>query len=146
MNFLSEQIVRFRWIIILLFTAVTAFFALQIPKVQIDTDIKSHLPKDMPSRLNTDRIDKLFGGTEMLMVLVQTDDVLNTETLKRVKRLSRKIKRIKGVDKVMSLFELQSIKNEDGMMVVDPAVKKIPKNDTEREEIRKEIVENDSKT
>lgn len=143
MNFLSEQIIRFRLIIILLFTAVTVFFALQLPKVEIDTDIKSHLPKDMPSRLDTDRIDELFGGTEMLMVLVQTDDILNTETLKRVKRLSRDIKRIKGVDKVMSLFDLKSIKNEDGMMVVDPAVKLIPENDTEREEIRKEIISND---
>ncbi|MBN1472851.1 MAG: RND family transporter [Syntrophaceae bacterium] len=143
MRSLSEQIIRFRWIIILLFIAVTVFFGLQIPKLEIDTDIKSHLPKDMPSRLDTDRIDELFGGTEMLLVLVQTDDVLNTETLKRVKRLSRKIKRIKGVDKVMSLFDLQSIKNEDGMMVVDPAVKKIPKNDAEREEVRKEIIGND---
>ncbi len=143
MKALSEQIIRFRWIIILLFTSVTVFFALQIPKVEIDTDIKSHLPKDMPSRLDTDRIDDLFGGTEMLMVLVQTEDVLGTETLKRVKRLSRKINRIKGVDKVMSLFDLKSIKNEDGSMIVNPAVKKIPENDAEREEIRREIIEND---
>ena len=143
MKFLSEQIIRFRWIIILLFVGATAFFALQIPRLEIDTEIKSNLPKDMPSRLATDRIDKLFGGTEMLMVLVQTDDVLKTETLKRVKKLSRKIKRIKGVDKVMSLFDLQSIKSQDGMMVIDPAVKKIPVNDAEREEIRKEIIGND---
>ncbi|MBN1757544.1 MAG: RND family transporter [Chitinispirillaceae bacterium] len=143
MKSLSELIVRFRWAVILLFFGVTAFFALQIPKLEIDTDIKSHLPKDMPSRLDTDHIDKLFGGTEMLMVLVQTDDVITGETLARVKKLSRKIKRIKGVDKVMSLFDLQSIKSDNGMMVVDPAVKKIPKNDAEREEIRSEITGND---
>lgn len=143
MKVLSEQIIRFRWIIILLFTAATAYFALQIPNVEIDTEIKSNLPKDMTSRLATDRIDQLFGGTEMLMVLVQTDDVMKTETLKRVKKLSRKIKRIKGVDKVMSLFDLQSIKSNDGMMVIDPAVKKIPESDAEREEIRREIIGND---
>ena len=97
----------------------------------------------MPSRIDTDRIDELFGGTEMLMVLVQADDILNTETLKRVKQLSRKINRIKGVDKVMSLFDLKSIKNEDGTMIVNPAVKMIPENDEEREEIRKDIMAND---
>ena len=143
MKDLSENIIRFRWGIILLFIGVTVLFALQIPKVQIDTEIKSNLPKDMPSRLATDRIDKLFGGTEMLMVLVQTDDVITRETLSRVKKLSRKIKRIKGVDKVMSLFDLQSIKSENGMMVVDPAVKTIPKNAAECEEIRKDIMGND---
>lgn len=143
MKKLSEQIIRFRWLIILLFVAISAFFALQLPKVKIDTDIKSHLPKDMPSRIDTDRIDELFGGTEMLMVLVQADDILNTETLKRVKQLSRKINRIKGVNKVMSLFDLKSIKNEDGTMIVNPAVKMIPENDEEREEIRKDIMAND---
>lgn len=143
MKGLSERIIQFRWIIIFVFLLTTVIFILKLPSVQIDTDVKSQLPKDMPSRLDTDKIDELFGGTEMLMVLVQTDDVLKTETLKRVKRLSRKINRIKGVDKVMSLFELKSIKNEDGVMVVDPAVKQIPENDTEREEIRKEIIEND---
>ncbi len=140
---LPELIIRFRGIIILLFVGATVFFGSILPKVNIDTDIKSHLPKDMRSRVNTDRIDKLFGGTEMLMVLVQADDVLNTETLKRVKQLSRKIKRINGVDKVMSLFDLKSIKNSDGTMVVDPAVKKIPESDEEREEIRREIMAND---
>jgi len=94
MKHLSELIIRFRWVVISLFIAITVFFALKLPSVEIDTDIKSHLPKDMPSRLDTDKIDELFGGTEMLMVLVQSEDVLNTETLKRVKRLSRKIKRI----------------------------------------------------
>ena len=141
MKKLSEQIIRF----LAHYSAVCrdfSFFALQLPKVKIDTDIKA-ICKDMPSRIDTDRIDELFGGTEMLMVLVQADDILNTETLKRVKQLSRKINRIKGVDKVMSLFDLKSIKNEDGTMIVNPAVKMIPENDEEREEIRKDIMAND---
>ena len=31
MKKLSEQIIRFRWLIILLFVAISAFFALQLP-------------------------------------------------------------------------------------------------------------------
>ena len=79
----------------------------------------------------------------MIMLLVETDDVLKTETLKRIKKMSRQMKRIKGIDKVMSLFELKQIKSEDGAMIVNPAVTGIPKNEVERKLLRNEIREND---
>lgn len=143
MKTFAEKIVDFRWLIIFAFVVVTLGFMSQIPRVEIDTDLKSQLPKDMPSRMDTDKIDELFGGTELLMVLVETDDVLRPETLTRVKSLSKKINRMDGVDKVLSLFDLKSIKSEDGMMIIDPAVKRIPKTDEAREELRQELREND---
>ena len=133
MKTIADTIIKFRWVIIVGFIAVAAIFALQIPEAEIDADMKSQLPDDIESRINTDKIDELFGGTEMLMILIKTDDVLNSETLKRVKKISRGANRIKGVDKVMSLFELKSIKSEDGAMIVDPAVKRIPKTNEQRE-------------
>ncbi len=136
-------IVKYRWLVILGFIAVTAYFAVLIPRVEIDTDIKSQLPKDMPSLLDTQKIDELFGGTEMLMILVQTDDVLKSETLKRVRSISRKVKRVEGVDKVLSLFDLNSIKNVDSMMVVERAVPSIPQNELEREFLRTELENNE---
>lgn len=143
MKILIERIIQFRWLVIIGFILVTVAFMTQIPYVEIDTDIKSQLPKTMRSRLNTDIIDDLFGGTEMLMILIQSEDVLNAETLKRIKKISKKIKRVQGVDKVHSLFELKSIRGEDGIMIVEPAVNRIPNNKEEREKLRKDIKAND---
>jgi len=140
---LAEKIVKYRWIIIALFIIVTGIFTSQIPSVEIDTDLKSQLPKEMPSRLSTDKIDSLFGGTEMIMVILQSEDVLNSETLVRLRRLSKRIKRIRGVEKVNSLFDLKSIRGEEGALIIEPAVPKIPKNDMTREQLRKNIQEND---
>ena len=120
MNFVADRIVRYRWIIIFVFIATTVFFARQIPKTQIESDMKTQLPQHWESRLNTDKIDEIFGGTEMMMVLFKTDDVLDPDTLKRVKKISKQMKRVKGVDKVLSLFELKYIRSEDGAMIVDP--------------------------
>ncbi|MCK5382058.1 MAG: RND family transporter, partial [Candidatus Latescibacteria bacterium] len=139
----ADRIVTFRWPIILAFIAVTAILAMQIPRAEIDADMKSQLPDELPSRINTDRIDELFGGTEMLMVLIKTDDVLQPETLKRVKRISKQMNRLKGVDKVLSLFDLKSIKGEDGAMTVNPVVRRIPKTDAQRAVLREEIKGND---
>ena len=140
---LSEKIVQLRWVIIIGFIAITAFFARQLPKLEIDPEMKRFLPEDLPSLVSTDKIEELFGGTEMLMILFKTDDVLNPNTLQRVKQIGRKVKRVKGVDKVLSLFDLKNIKGEDGAMIVSPAVKRIPETDATREKLRDEIREND---
>lgn len=143
MKEIADKIVRFRWIIIFAFIAVTLLFGSQIRRAEIESDMKAMLPRDMESRVNTDKIDELFGGTDMLMVIIKTDDVLNPETLNRVKNISKKMKRIKGVDKVLSLFELKNIKGEEGTMIVNPAVRRIPRTDEQKESLRREIIEND---
>ncbi|TKJ39098.1 RND transporter [candidate division LCP-89 bacterium B3_LCP] len=143
MKSIADFTVKFRWLIILSFIILTVIFALQLPKTKIDSDIKNQLPEDMPSRIVTDQIDELFGGTDMAMLMIETDDVLKSETLQRTKALSKKMKRIKGVNKVLSLFELKSIKGEDGAMIVNPAVKRIPTSAKQREKLRNEIKEND---
>ncbi|MBN2102523.1 RND family transporter [bacterium] len=143
MKNLSDKIILYRWPIIVGFVLITIVLSIQIPRTEIDTDMKSQLPANMTSRLNTDKIDELFGGTEMLMVLVQTDDILNPGTLRKVRKIAKKVNRVEGVDKVMSLFDLKSIKGESGAMIVDPAVKRIPKNNKEKELLRQEIRLND---
>ncbi|MFC2130139.1 RND family transporter [Bacteroidota bacterium] len=143
MNKFSEYIIKYRWFIIIGFIVLTAFFAIQLQKVEIDSAMKSMLPDDMPSLVDTDKIEEIFGGTDMLMILFKTDDVLKPETLKRLEKISRKINRIKGIDKVLSLFDMKNIKGSDGMMIVDPAVKQIPRSERNREKLRKEIIDND---
>lgn len=143
MTHLSEKIIKYRWLIIAGFALVTLLLASQIPKARMNPNMLTYLPETLASRVNKDRIEELFGGTEMIIILVKTDGVLKTETLKRVKKMSRQMKRIKGIDKVMSLFELKHIKSEDGAMIVNPAVKRIPRNEADRMILRDGIREND---
>ena len=143
MKSMADLIIRFRLLIIVAFIAITVIFTTQIPKASINSEMKLMLPSHLESRINTEKIDELFGGTEMLMVIIKTDDVLNPETLKRARNISKHMKRVKGVDKVLSLFELKNIKGEEGAIIVNPVVKHIPRTDEQKEKLRKEIMEND---
>jgi len=139
----SNKVIKFRWLIIIGFVLITVLLASQIPEAKMNPDMLTYLPEKMDSRLNKDRIEELFGGTEMIMVLVKMDDVLKTETLKRVKKMSRQMKRINSIDKVISLFNLKHIKSKDEAIIVNPAVKLIPRNDADRKQLRAEIRDND---
>ncbi|MFC2117769.1 RND family transporter [Bacteroidota bacterium] len=139
----GKLIIRFRWWIISSFIAVSVFFGSFIPGATIDTDMTNMMPANMASRINTDKIEEMFGGLDLAMLVLETDDVLSSETLKRLESISKKMNRLKGVDQVMSLFDLKNIKGVNGAMIVDPAVKKIPENDREKEDLRIDLINNE---
>ncbi len=139
----GEFLNRYKWWIIGLSAAVTLFFAAWLPKLKIDPDIATMIPPDMEARIHTDTINKMFGGTGMVIILFKDKDVMDPATLKRVQTITNKIKQIKGVTRTMSLFDAKNIRGEGGAMVVDPAVPYLPENPEERETLRKSLLSND---
>ncbi|TPV96494.1 MAG: RND family transporter [Myxococcales bacterium FL481] len=136
---MSDLVVRLRWVLIVGFLGVTGFFGLQLPNAELDTDMKSQLPPDLPTRVNLDRIESLFGGTDMVMLVVSADDVLATSTLERLSQLSKKMSRIDEFDRTVSLFTAKDIRAEDDEMLVEQAIERIPKTDRRREALRERL-------
>jgi len=141
----AELVVRFRWLVIVAFVVAAAVMGSRLKDAVVDSEIKSQLPTDMASRINMDRIEALFGGADMMMVIIEAEDVLATRTLNRVKALSRGIERMKEkeVERVLSLFTLKDIRAEAGEMIVDPAVKRVPDNDKQRRKLRQTLIANE---
>ncbi|MBW1871077.1 MAG: RND family transporter, partial [Deltaproteobacteria bacterium] len=139
----AKFVVRFRWPVIIIFVGITAALASQIPKTEVDPEMKSQLPDDMRARVNLAKIEKIFGGTDMVMLIMTAEDVLNSETLKRMKKLSKKMERVDGIDRVLSLFSLKDIRSENDQLIVDPAIKRIPRTDDAREKLRLALKDNE---
>ena len=88
MKKLAEFVIRYRWAVIVFFLALTAFMGFQMKNASFNPDLLTYLPEHLPSRMNQKQIEKMFGGTDMVMIVVQTDDVVNGKTLKRVEHFS----------------------------------------------------------
>ena len=116
-KWISETVVRFPWLYILVFLLVTAFFGSFVPKAEIDPELENDLPLDFPSRVSMDMIEDIFGGNEMIMILLTADDVLNPDTLRRTKEISKRMEHLNHVDRVLSLFELKYIRGQEGEML-----------------------------
>jgi hydrophobe/amphiphile efflux-3 (HAE3) family protein len=142
-------LVKYRWWIVSLSVLTAAAFGLQVFRAEINPDLESYVYEKMPSRINTNMIEEIFGGDEMVLILFESEDVLQKETLSRIKKINREIKQLEGIDETLSLFDAKTIKGEDadgsgvGAMVVDPTVRRIPKTETKREALRAEIRENE---
>jgi predicted RND superfamily exporter protein len=140
---LSRCVARHPWPFVILFVVTALLFASQLPRAQVDPEVKNQIPKTFPARANLDRIEATFGGVDMLMVTLVADDVLAPKTLERIKRISDAMVKLDQVDRVLSLFELKDIKNEGETMIVDPAVKTIPRTAKQREALREDLKKND---
>lgn len=71
LNKISRVTVNHPWFFIVIFMLITIFFALQLPKLEIDTNLKSQIPEHMSSRQNMKKIEELFGGTEIILLILK---------------------------------------------------------------------------
>ena len=85
MNFPSDWVVRWAWPIVAVFVVGSLAFALPLRHIAIDPEIKNQLPPDMPARRNVRAIEERFGGSELVMIVVEADDVLEPRTLERIR-------------------------------------------------------------
>lgn len=136
-------IIKLRWVIIVGCILLAIIMGLQLFKIEIDPDPLSLLPADMKSRKNTSYIESIFGSSDMLFVIIESKDILDQNTLLKIKKLSNDLNKISGVKKITSIFDTRSIDNEEDAMVVNPAIPTIPSTEDEKEDLRKKLSKNE---
>ena len=101
------------------------------------------IPK-LPDQLqNNKKIGEYFGNDELLLIIFQTEDVLNEKTLNRIRLITDTLSIMPQFGRVYSLFQAKDIRSQEGSMVVNPVVTSIPENEQDREILREAIRAND---
>lgn len=135
-------IVKYKWWIISVSAALALALGLLIPTVETDPEIRNFVPRSMASRVSTDSIEKDFGVQDMIMALLTDRSVLTPENLGTIREIDRGFSRMEGISSVNSLFTARKIEGRDGMMIVDPLIRRIPDNPTRTERLREDILAN----
>lgn len=100
---LSEFVVKYRWPIIICHILLTLAMVYPLTKATVDPDVQNMLPADMKERIDLQKIEKLFGGTEIALVIMEADDILAEKTLDRAAKIADAIRAIPGIDRVNTL-------------------------------------------
>jgi hydrophobe/amphiphile efflux-3 (HAE3) family protein len=139
---MTDFIIKYRWVIITVSFALAIGLGMVIPTVKTDPEIRNFVPHSMPSRLTTDSIEQEFGVQDMIIVLFRDSSILNSPFLREVKEVDRAFSRLPGISTVNSLYTAKKIKGEEGMMIVDPLIKNIPRTPEEEETLKQDILAN----
>ena len=141
--FPSAWVVRWARPIALLGVVGSLLFLIPLRKLEIDAEIKNQLPPDMPARQDVRAIEERFGGSELIMVVLEAPDVLATGTLRRLQQLATELSHIPGVERVISPFSLSEIRGSaDGALTVERAITTIPETAEQNAELRRHLANN----
>ncbi len=139
----GKFIIKYRWLIIALSVIIPVAVGLQIFRAEIDPDLEKYIPADMSSRINTERIEEIFGGDELLMLIFESEDVLNPRTLERVKNIRRELRKVEEIDHILSIYDTKNMTTQNGMLLVEPFIRKIPDTDDKIEKLREDLLQSD---
>jgi predicted RND superfamily exporter protein len=112
-NALASLILRNRFIISSAIIVLTVFFGyFAVTKLKVDNRYGNTLPKDSPVQMDYLKFKEQFGEDGSTLVIAIKSDSLHTErNFKKWLELTRKIKKFKGVENVISEATLFTIKN-----------------------------------
>ncbi len=142
---LTKIITKFPKTTIALFLIATAFFAIQFPKMKIDTDPENMLEQNEPHRVFYDKVKKEFGIHDLLVVgIVDEKGIFTPDTLKRIANITDDILKIKGViiEDIVSLHTSDNVTSEGDTLVVKRFMEEIPQDQKEIENLKSALYGN----
>ena len=118
MKRLAAWIIQFRLPLLVGIVLLTVFFAYQLTKLKIDSDILNYLPQNDPVVVLFREVGEKFGGNSLAMVALETDDVFNPRTLTRIDSITIRFQDLSEISQVLSLTDILDIKKiPDGIEV-----------------------------
>ncbi|QTQ11555.1 MMPL family transporter [Treponema parvum] len=124
----GEIQIKFRWLFLIVMIAITAVGFLGLKKLVIEDQQESWFDDREKITQATNRFEDTFGNEDVITVLVQTEDVFDTDVLNMIKELGNEMmETIPYARDVTSIVEVSVVKGtDDGMQVVTPFEDGIP--------------------
>jgi len=137
-----KKILKYNKSIVIIILLITLFFLFQIPKVEINNDIKVFLPDDHVSKVSNREIERIFGESDNLAaaVGVKEGSIFESYNLEKISNLTDDLESISDVDEVTSITNVDFIEGTSQGMLVEELVKDIPETEAERYEIKEKIM------
>ena len=139
---LGEQIVRFRWLNILVVLAVIGFGASGMNKIQFDTSWDNWFLENDPMKIADTEFKSIFGNNEFVAVLVEVDNVFSPEVLTAIRALGAELKRnVPFADDLLSITDCEFTEGtEIGLTISDLVPEPVPTDPAVLTEIREKAL------
>src|SRR5262245_29346929 len=108
--------------VLFLIVLLTGYFAYHARYIRIDSSAENLLPQGDPEKGYYDEVRRLFGGDEVAVIGIITDNIYTPPVLQKIKRLTDEFRKIPEVKSVYSLANARDItaavRGEDGDLLI----------------------------
>jgi len=121
---MSERIIKYRGFIVITSILLTLLSLFLLPRLEINPNLDKYVPDRLENKTYLRELNSIFGSSEMILVMLGTDDVVNEATLQRLRSLADELSKVEGIDRCISPFDAMEISFEDGFMLMEPFMEK----------------------
>jgi|GEM_PF-435325 len=116
----ADFVIRFRWSVLVVIVALTAFFTVAALDLEIKTDFLASLNEDDSLVQLYDYIGDNFGGNDVAMIALKTDEVFSPDVIAGLQSFTEEAEGLPEIESVLSLASIMDIRQtEDGVEVRD---------------------------
>jgi predicted RND superfamily exporter protein len=95
------------WIVIVICSVLTCFFAFHIPRLSFRTSVYDLLIEDLPDTAVYENLKAEFGSDEMIRLVVKTDNIFKAAAFRKIEDISNKCADLEGVRRIISLSQIK---------------------------------------
>ncbi|MEJ2213851.1 MAG: MMPL family transporter [Gammaproteobacteria bacterium] len=126
---------KYPWPILIIILLITALASTTLSSLKIQISAESLVVDDDPAWIAQQQSLKLFGDSDVTVILFKDKDLFTTEKLQQVKKAIDELSGLAGVIEVTSLFSVANVKLIDDTISNKPFLEEIPESPEELESI-----------
>ncbi len=123
-----------------------AFFIVMKKNSRMETDLDKYMPQEHPAFVYSNKAEKWFNIKDGIIIAIENKDgIYNPRTLKKIKDLTKKLQKMKEIEKndVTSLYTADNIIGTDGGLDVKAFYKRVPETKEKLEALRNKVRSNE---
>ena len=143
-RWIAGRVTSHPWRVLLLLTILTVVLGSGLPRLQVRNNQDSELPADDPIVRTNERLEEVFGDEEVVLIGVESDDVLSPGTLRKIVAITDELQRVEGVlrEEVWSLATFRTVQERPWGLEVGPLIEEVPQSPEALDRLRRDVAEN----
>ena len=118
---------------------ITVLLGLKVFELEMDPAIRSGLPRDHEIVKSMEKVDKLFSGSDIIIIAVESDSLFSSNTLNKLSSFQDSLESIELISRVSSIFNQKYIVPDDNGFEIESLLTEIPFDSTSRQELRNRL-------
>ena len=147
MEKMINKLLRYPKLVLISILIITiAFFVVMKKNSRMETNLDKYMPQQHPAFVYSNEAEEWFDIKDGIIIAIENKDgVFNPGTLQKVKDLTKKLQKMKEIEKndVTSLYTADNIVGTEDGMDVKAFYKRVPKSEEKLQELRRKVRDNE---
>lgn len=136
----TKIVLKRPWLVIAIVLVITAAASSFLPRLQFDASIEAMIPQDDPVLSELHAAVEDFGSQDLFFIALESDDVFNPATLRKIAEMTAALEKVPGVREVENPFNVQMVESSYFGIEIAPMASELPETAEEIEAFKARIL------